>query len=74
VIDAAVSLAGAGGAVARYVVDGWVQRRTDATVPLGTLVVNGTGSFLVGLLLGWAIGHGANPDVTLIAGTVFLGG
>ena len=73
-IAAAVSLAGAGGAVTRYVVDGWVQQRSDAVLPLGTLVVNATGSLLLGLLVGWAIAHGADADVTLIAGTGFLGG
>jgi len=74
VIAAAVSLAGASGALARYLVDGWVQQLTDATLPLGTFCINVTGSLLLGLLVGWAAVHSADADVTLIAGTGFLGG
>ena len=46
-------LIGAGGffgAIARYVVDGFVTDRTGASFPWGTLVVNATGSFILGLL------------------------
>jgi CrcB protein len=46
-------LIGAGGffgAIARYVVDGIVTDRTGAGFPWGTLVVNATGSFILGLL------------------------
>jgi len=46
-------LIGAGGffgAIARYVVDGFVTDRTGGGFPWGTLVVNATGSFILGLL------------------------
>ena len=58
-----VALGGAFGAVARYGLSGWVQTLSDTTFPLGTLVVNVVGSFLLGLLLplfeglAWS-GHG----------------
>jgi fluoride exporter len=46
-------LIGAGGffgAIARYVVDGLVIDRTGGGFPWGTLAVNATGSFILGLL------------------------
>ena len=39
------------GAVLRYYVSGWVQRAADnATFPYGTLIVNLTGCFAIGVL------------------------
>lgn len=39
------------GGMARYVLAGWVQRAGESTFPLGTLVVNVAGSFLLGFIL-----------------------
>ncbi len=39
------------GAIARYAVGGWAARRLGSTFPYGTLLVNLTGSFLLGLFL-----------------------
>jgi len=50
-----IALGGAGGAVARYVVDGLVTDRTGAGFPWGTLVINATGSFVLGLLFALAV-------------------
>jgi len=41
----------AAGAVARYLVAGWVYQRTGAGFPWGTLAVNIIGSFLLGVVL-----------------------
>ncbi len=71
---AAVAAAGGAGAVARYLVDGWVQERSDAALPPGTFVVNVSGSLLLGVLVGLAIRAGLGANVTLVAGTGFLGG
>jgi CrcB protein len=46
-----IGLGGAAGAVARYGLSGWVQSLMDTTFPMGTLVVNVLGSFLLGLSL-----------------------
>lgn len=46
-----VALGGALGAVSRYGLSGWVQGFSDTTFPIGTLVVNVVGSFLLGLSL-----------------------
>lgn len=56
-----VALGGALGAVLRYLVDRWVQRRRDSPFPWGTLTVNVAGSALLGFLTGWAL-TGAQPD------------
>ncbi|MCC6682475.1 MAG: fluoride efflux transporter CrcB [Phycisphaeraceae bacterium] len=55
-----IGLGGAGGSVMRYLVGGWMQKLGDGGIaklipgvgvfPLGTLTVNVTGCFLIGLL------------------------
>lgn len=45
-----IGIAGAAGALARYAIDGLVSKRTGGGFPWGTLAVNVTGSFLLGLL------------------------
>jgi CrcB protein len=69
-----IGVMGALGALARYGVSGIVQRRWRTAFPMGTLVVNITGAFAAGLLLGIVTGHSV-PDLALIAGGIgFLGG
>jgi CrcB protein len=45
-----IALAGAAGALARYGLEGLVSRRTGGSFPWGTLSVNVSGSFLLGVL------------------------
>ena len=45
-----IGLGGFAGAIARYLVDGAVADRTGGGFPWGTLVINTTGSFVLGLL------------------------
>ena len=45
-----IALGGAAGAVSRYLVDDVVTRATGASFPFGTLVINLSGSFAVGIL------------------------
>jgi fluoride exporter len=45
-----IGLGGFAGAISRYLVDGFVSDRTGGGFPWGTLVVNATGSFVLGLL------------------------
>jgi CrcB protein len=68
-----VLLAGAAGAVVRYLVDGAVQRRFGAQVPIGTLVVNVAGSFILGLLTGAALYRQPDPAIRTVLGTGFCG-
>ncbi len=65
-----VGLGGAVGAVARLLVDGAVSVRTRSSLPLGTLAVNVSGAFLLGVLVGVA----PSGDVMRAAGTGLLGG
>ncbi len=47
-----VVLAGAGlGGLARYLAGAWIMARYGGRFPLGTLVINVTGSFLIGVLM-----------------------
>ncbi len=64
-----VLVCGGTGAVARFVVDGLVQSRRLGEWPLGTLVVNLSGSFALGLLAGLHLAH----DTMLILGTATIG-
>jgi fluoride exporter len=73
-MPALVALAGSFGAIARFVLDGVIQDRTDSPLPLGTFVINLTGSFLLGVLSGLVIHHTLSTDTKLIGSTGFLGG
>jgi fluoride exporter len=66
-------LAGAVGALARYVVDGFVQRRTGAAYPWGTFVINASGSLLLGVLTGLTMHHGLSSTTETVLGTGFCG-
>src|SRR2546427_7838417 len=48
---AGVMAAGALGAAARYLLDGYVSQRAPGIFPWGTFVINVSGSFLLGLLI-----------------------
>lgn len=66
-------IAGAIGASARHLLDGFVQDHTDGAFPWGTFVVNISGSLLFGLVAGAALYHSfpATPQIWL--GTGFCG-
>jgi CrcB protein len=50
-----VALGSAIGGVCRYLFGGLIQRLLDTTFPAGTLVINVSGSFLLGVILRYAI-------------------
>ena len=68
-----VAAAGACGAPLRYVVDTKVSDRVDAVFPYGTLLVNVTGSFLLGVVTGLVLDHGLGSSEQLVIGTGLLG-
>ena len=43
------------GGVSRYLLGGFLQRPAAGTFPVGTLIINITGSFLLGLILRYAV-------------------
>ena len=52
-ITALVAVGGGLGALCRYSLGGWVQRRTGSLRPWGTTAVNLSGTFLLGLFVGY---------------------
>ena len=66
-------VAGGLGAAARLVLDGAVRERTEAP-GLGTMLVNLTGSLLLGLVAGVAAASVLPEALRLVLGTGFLGG
>jgi fluoride exporter len=56
-----VGVGGFAGAVTRRALDLWVSDRSATGFPLGTLVINLSGSFLLGLLFAWAIERDVLP-------------
>ena len=68
-----VALGGALGSVSRYWLSGVVAEGIGGTFPWGTLVVNVTGSLILGLLTGAAAAGHASPHVQLLLGTGLCG-
>ena len=69
-----VGLGGFAGAVLRWLVDGWISERNPTAFPLGTLVINLTGSFVLGVLFAWVIERNVlPPEVRLPLMVGFLG-
>lgn len=69
-----LALAGGLGAAARFLLDSFVARHNRLGTPLGTVVVNVTACFLLGLLTGWGLTHPGRDDVLAVLGVGFLGG
>lgn len=72
-VIAGLVVAGALGAPARYLLDGFVQDRTTGAFPWGTFVVNATGAFVFGLLAGAALYHAFPSTPKTILATGFCG-
>ncbi len=64
-----VGVLGGLAAVARFLVDEAVAARITARLPLGTLVVNVSGSAVLGAL----VGAGVSGDAYLLTGTAVIG-
>jgi CrcB protein len=59
-----VGLGGFLGATTRFLVDGWVSRATGGAFPWGTLVINLSGSFVLGVLFAMATERSLlSPDI-----------
>ncbi|CAI9411414.1 MULTISPECIES: fluoride efflux transporter CrcB [Aestuariimicrobium] len=70
----ALSVAGGFGAATRLVVDGLIRSRVDGVVPWGTVFINLSGSFLLGVLAGLAGARVLPEHWQTVLGTGLLGG
>lgn len=63
------------GGVSRYAIGGAVQQRFGLAFPAGTLLVNITGSLLLGFILRFALGGTQiSPETRILLTTGFCGG
>ena len=63
------------GGVSRYLLGGLIQRLLDTTFPAGTLVINVTGSFLLGAFLRYGVDTPTmGPEVRALLTIGFCGG
>ncbi|WP_052890160.1 fluoride efflux transporter CrcB [Thermogemmatispora carboxidivorans] len=70
----ATGLAGALGALSRYVLGRFIAERVTTAFPLGTLVINLTGAFAIGLVFGLTTEHVLHAALQSVLATGFLGG
>ncbi|HEX2699637.1 MAG TPA: fluoride efflux transporter CrcB [Acidimicrobiales bacterium] len=70
---AGLAAAGAVGAPARHLLDGVVHDRVPGPIPWGILVVNVTGSLVLGLVSGAALYHALPETPRIVLGTGFCG-
>ncbi|MDQ2806081.1 MAG: fluoride efflux transporter CrcB [Chloroflexota bacterium] len=69
-----IALGAAGGANARYWLTTWFVERWGPAFPWGTLVINLSGSLLVGVILALILARGeTDPTLRLLLVTGFLG-
>jgi fluoride exporter len=70
-----VAIGSALGGVGRYLLGGLVQRLLDTTFPAGTLLVNVSGSFLLGAILRYAVDTPTfTPEARALLAVGFCGG
>ena len=69
-----IGLAGAMGALMRYGVGRFVAERIGSPFPFGTLLINVSGAFLMGITFATASRHLISSPVQAILATGFLGG
>ena len=70
----AIGLAGAIGALCRSLLGRFVAERTNSQLPLGTLLINITGAFVIGLLFALVGCHLISSTLQTVLATGFLGG
>ena len=70
-----IAIFGALGCLTRYLLSGWAYQLLGRGFPYGTLVVNVTGAFLIGLVMEFSIRSALVPPALRVAFTIgFLGG
>jgi CrcB protein len=69
----ALVVAGAVGSCARFLVDIAITERTKGALPWGTLAINVTGSFLLGVVTGLGLDHGFPRTARIVLGVGLCG-
>ena len=69
-----VAAGGALGAAARYGIGGWIQQATRSDFPWGTLLVNVTGSLVLGFLMVWLRTTMVSAEIRALLTVGLLGG
>ena len=70
-----IAIGSAVGGAARYLLGGLIQRLSGGTFPTGTLVINITGTFLLGLIYRYASDSAAiTPEIRTMLTIGFCGG
>lgn len=70
-----VALGSAVGGASRFALSAFIQQRTSSAFPLGTLIVNITGSLVLGFVLRYALGSpSVSTEVRALLTTGFCGG
>jgi len=69
-----IALGGAVGSVVRYVVGGAIQRTSASGFPLGTMFVNVSGCFLIGVLVRQFLNMQLSPELRALLIVGFCGG
>ncbi len=70
----AVGVVAGVGAACRYVADQVISHRHHSVLPWGTITINVTGSFVLGLTTGLASHHGLSMTAATIIGSGFCAG
>ena len=70
-----VALGSAVGGASRYALSMFIQQRASSTFPIGTLIVNVTGSLVLGFVLRYALGSpSVSAEIRALLTTGFCGG
>jgi len=69
-----IALGGAVGSLLRYLVGGAVQRMSDSGFPVGTMVVNVSGCFIIGVLVRQFLNMQLSPELRALLIVGFCGG
>jgi CrcB protein len=69
-----VGVGSAVGGVARFLIGRWVHASWPSAFPLGTLLINILGCFLIAVIYGWSIKGYLSDETRLMLTTGFCGG
>jgi CrcB protein len=69
-----VGIGGFAGSIVRYAIGTWIGGRVSTAFPVGTFVINVSGSFLLGLVMGLGETRLLPPPVRPLVAIGFVGG